>query len=211
MRILYYFFLIFCLSVFYAPPSGAKMTSVKNVVAKTRKVEAYLNSLESVQSRFTQTNHNGTQLNGMFYMKRPGRLRFEYDPPIEDFVVADRLFVYFYDAELGEQTHAPIGTTLADFLLRSDIELDDDITVTDIKRDGGFLQVDLIQTDDPGAGSLTLALLEDPMTLKRWRVVDAQGLITEVELLDLQTNVDHPSNLFIYVDPNKPDTARYND
>lgn len=179
----------------------SKMEEVKDVPAEAAKVEEYLNSLKTAQARFVQTTHDGTQLVGTFYLERPGKLRFQYDEPIEDFVVADGFFIYFYDAELGEQTNAPIGQTLADFLLRSDIKLSDDVSVENIKRGGGYLQVELTQTADPAAGALMLAFTEEPLQLKKWRVIDAQGLITEVELFYLKTGMTHPSGLFVYKDP----------
>lgn len=170
-----------------------------------KKVEKYLQELESARARFVQTTHDGTQLVGTFYLQRPGKLKFEYDPPIDDFVVADGLFIYFYDAELGEQTNAPIGQTLADFFLRKDLKLEGDIDVKEIKRAGGFLQVKLAQTADPDAGSLTLGFKEEPFELNKWRVVDGQGLITEIELFYLKQGVKHARNLFVYKNPN-PDS-----
>lgn len=167
--------------------------------------EDYLNSLGTAQARFVQTTHDGTQLVGTFYLDRPGKLRFEYDDPIEDFVVADGLFIYFYDAELQEQTNAPIGQTLADFILREHLSLNGDLTVKDVRRSGNYLQIELVQTNDQTAGTLTLGFDENPMTLKKWRIVDAQGLITEIELFYLKNDIDFPSGLFAYHDP-KPKT-----
>lgn len=173
-------------------------------------VEKYLQDLDTARARFVMTAHDGTQSVGTFYLDRPGKMRFEYDPPIEDFVVADGYLVYFYDAELGEQTNAPIGMTLADFFLREDIDLNDDVVVQSIKRAGGLMQVELVQSNDPAAGSLTLGFEENPMALKKWRVVDGQGLITEVELFYMKTGITHPGGLFAYLDPERG-TERYNE
>lgn len=197
-----YLTFIFAL-ILMAGSAYAASESVEDIPGTAVKVEQYLNSLGTAQARFVQTTHDGTQLPGTFYLDRPGKLRFEYDDPIEDFVVADGFFIYFYDSQLKEQTNAPIGQTLADFLLRTEINLDDDITVRDIRRGGGYLQVELTQTSDPEAGSLTLGLGEDPLTLKKWRIVDGQGLITEVELFYLKTGITHPNGLFVYKDPNR--------
>ncbi len=170
----------------------------------TKAVENYLQKLTTARARFVQTTHDGTQLVGTFFLERPGKLRFEYDPPIEDFVVADGFFIYFYDAELGEQTNAPIGQTLADFFLRKNLKLKDDITISQIRRSGNYLQITLTQTADPDAGSLTLGFKEDNgLELSKWRIVDAQGLITEVELFYLKTGITHPAGLFAYSDPSK--------
>ncbi len=173
-------------------------------------VEQYLQNLESARARFVQTAHDGTQFPGTFYLERPGKLRFDYDPPVEDFVVADGFFIYFYDAALGEQTNAPIGQTLADFFLRRDLKLEGDISVQNVTRNEQFLLIELAQADDLEAGSLTLAFKEGPLTLKKWRVLDAQGLITEVELFYLKTDITHPGGLFVYADPDRG-KVRYND
>lgn len=168
-----------------------------------KSAEQYLNGLKTAQARFVQTTHDGTQLVGTFYLDRPGRLKFAYDEPIEDFVVADGMFIYFYDAELKEQTNAPIGQTLADFILRKNLSLEGDLTVKDVRRSGNYLQIELVQTADQGAGTLTLGFEENPMTLKKWRIVDAQGLITEVELFYLKTGMEFPSGFFAYHNPVK--------
>jgi outer membrane lipoprotein-sorting protein len=212
------FIRVLALTLFVLPLSTklASADTVKDIPAESARVESYLNSLGRAKARFVQTSHNGIQLQGDFYLDRPGKLRFNYDAPMEDYVVADGFFIYFYDAELGEQTNAPIGQTLADFLLRDNISLSDDITVDNIKRGGGYLQVILSQTNDPGAGALHLAFKEDSsknnaLTLNKWRVIDAQGLITEVELSQLKTNIDLPRGLFSYQDPNHGQGGTYNE
>ena len=201
MRILMTFLAVFILSLPLYAATEDKAPSVA-------RAEDYLRDLTTARARFLQTAHDGSQLIGTFYLSRPGKLRFEYDDPVEDFIVADGFFIYFYDAALGEQTNAPIGQTLADFLLRSDLRLDGDITVQKIHRDGGLLQITLTQTTDPAAGSLTLGFTEEPLALKKWRVTDAMGLITEIELFQLETAIELPGNLFAY---HNPGPRRYND
>ena len=192
-KILYIFTLTFAL---FVTPVSAEV-STQNV----QTVEAYLDSLKTLKAKFTQTAYDGSTTTGMFYLSRPGRLRFEYDAPIKDFIVADGVFIYYYDAEMKQQSNTTIGNSLADFLLRKDISLSQDITVTDTKTAAGLLQITLTMTEDPGAGSLTLGFETDPMRLKKWRVTDSQGLITEVELSDIETGIDLKRRLFYYVDP----------
>lgn len=203
-----YFVLALALFAFFLTPVYAATDKRPPSLGKA---ERYLADLKTAQARFLQTSQDGSQAIGTFYLNRPGKLRFEYDDPIEDFVVADGFFIYFYDAELGEQTNAPIGQTLADFLLRDDLELSGDVSVTDIKRGGGLLQITLTQTADPDAGSLTLGFDENPMQLKKWRITDPQGIITEVELFQMQTDVKFKDGLFAYIDPKRSsDKPRYN-
>lgn len=193
--------LVLFLVLAMASPAHAALSEADK--ADVKKAEAYMDSLRNARARFVQTTHDGTQLVGTFYLSRPGKLKFEYDPPVEDFVVSDGLFIYFYDAELKEQSNAPIGQTLADFILRDHLKLEGDLTVTSLKRGGDLLQLEVTQTAEPEAGKLILGFSEDPFTLKKWRVIDAQGLITEVELFYLKTDISHPSGFFAYKDPKK--------
>jgi outer membrane lipoprotein-sorting protein len=198
--IIFYVFLFLTVFSFgFSVPVRAEEAKINE--ADVAKAEAYLRDLQTAQARFVQTTHDGNQLVGTFYLNRPGKLRFQYDPPVEDFIVADGVFIYFYDGELKEQTNAPISTTLANFFLRKDFSLHGDVTVKDMKKSGGFLQIQVSETEDPFAGSLTLAFSEDPFTLKKWRVIDPQGLITEVELFYLKSGVTFPDGLFTYKDP----------
>ena len=195
----------FCCTPAHAEKPSKKTEQKTEEVSKDtiRRVETYLQNLKSAQARFVQTTHNGDQLVGTFYLKRPGKLRFDYDEPVKDFVVADGAFIYFYDGKLKEQTNAPIGTTLANFFLRKDMKMSGDLTVKESKRAGGFLQVQIVQTEEPEAGSITFAFAENPLELKKWRVIDQQGLITEVELFYLKNGIDLDSDLFVFVDPEK--------
>ena len=180
-----------------------------NPAADIAKAEVYLDGLKTARARFLQTAPDGTQTIGTFYLNRPGRLRFEYDAPVRDFVVADGFFIYFYDGALKEQSNAPIGQTLADFLLRPDLALSGDIQVTEVRRSGGLLILTLAQAKDPAAGSLMLGFEEHPMLLKKWRVIDATGAVVEVELFQMEENIKLPDSLFVYAAP-AGDKPRYN-
>ncbi|MGP1394829.1 MAG: outer membrane lipoprotein carrier protein LolA [Inquilinaceae bacterium] len=152
--------------------------------ADLARVEAYLNGLDTVQARFVQVSQNAGISQGTFYLERPGRMRIEYDPPIPYLYVADGVWLTFWDGELEQRSDVPLGSTLADFITRADIRLGGSVTPTAVRRGGGILEVDVVQTEDPGAGLLTLVFTDDPLELMRWMVVDAQGLTTEVTLVE---------------------------
>jgi outer membrane lipoprotein-sorting protein len=169
--------------------------------ADIARIENYMNTLTTAKARFTQVDPQGVRETGTFYLSRPGRVRFEYDDPIDDFIVADGLFIYFYDGELKEQTNAPIGQTLADFILRDKIKLSGDVKVLDIIHGENTLNVQVTQTADPAAGSITLTFTENPFTLQQWKVKDAQGLTTTIALSGIATGVKLPYEIFVYADP----------
>lgn len=193
-------YLLACLvGLFLLFPSYAMADAQKDIAA----AESYLRGISTYKARFIQTSNSGDQAAGDFLLKRPGRLKFTYDAPIEDFIVADGVFVYYYDGQLKEQSSAPISQSLADFFLRADLRLSGDIQVQGVRREAGFLLLTLVQKEDPSAGSLTLAFNENPMQLKKWRVVDAQGAVTEVELFDVTAGIKLDNDLFHYYDPKR--------
>lgn len=194
---------LFCAPVFAGDPDDYK--------AEVKAVKTYLNQLGTAKARFVQTSPNGMQLVGSFFLNRPGKLRFEYDDPVEDFVVADGSFIYFFDAELDEQMNMPIGQSLADFVLRKDIDFSKDVIVSDVRRGQDLLQVKLVQKSDPDAGSISFAFSEEPLVLRKWRVTDAQNLVTEVELFYLEQDIELDDSLFVYLHPKFGQEPRYND
>lgn len=172
------------------------------------KAQTYFENLKTTKARFRQTAWDGGQIIGTFYLSRPGRLRFEYDAPIQDFIVADGTFIYFYDSQIQEQSSAPIGQTLAYFLLRDDIDLKNgtDVKVAEITEKGPLTTIKLVRTGDEGAGSITLGFQNDPFELSKWRIVDAQNMITEVELFRMESNIELDKKLFFYRNPSKKRT-----
>ena len=136
-------------------------------------------------------------------------MRFEYNET-DDFVVADGIFIYFYDSELKEQSNAPIGQTLADFLLRKNLSLTDDLRVKDIQKQENHKVITLAQKGDEGAGQVKLFFTQTPYVLQKWQVIDAAGLTTEIILNNIQRDVNLPASLFAYIAP-KQDKPNYNE
>ncbi len=165
--------------------------------ADLARIEVYLNTLTTVEARFTQVSETQGVARGDFYLRRPGRMRIEYDPPVPYLYVADGFWLTFWDAELEQRSDVLLGSTLADFIVREDIALSGDIRVTDVSHVQDTIEVDLVQAEDPAAGQLTLVFQERPIELLRWRVVDAQGLTTDVYLSDARFGVPLDNDLFV--------------
>lgn len=182
-----------------AAPAAATLSAQDK--ATIAQVEQYLNGVQSLQSKFIQVAPDGRQASGTFYLSRPGKMRLEYDKPIKDFVVADGSFIFYWDGEMRQQSSTPIGTTLADFILRKTIRLSGDVTVTTVFQTPGVIEVSLVETKDVGKGTMTLVFEDHPFQLRKWRVLDAQGLTTEVALLNPRTDVTFDSNLFYFKEP----------
>ena len=190
-------------------PALVKSALSAEAQADVQAAEDYLNSLRTLKARFVQTDNSGHQTSGVFMLKRPGRMRFEYDAPVNDFIVADGTFVHYYDARMQQQSSAPISRTLANFFLQREIKLSGEIAVDAVSRQQGgkLLVITVSQAKDPLSGNLGLAFNRDPktgdLTLNRWRVVDPQGLITEIILADVKTGISLDNDLFHYYDPER--------
>ncbi len=163
--------------------------------AVLQRVEAYLDSITTLDSRFVQTNQDHTRLTGLFQLKRPHFLRFAYDDP-PTLLIARGQKLIFRDGETGEVTEGSVDLSPAQFLLRPRIRFGADVLVTGLQRDSGYLAVTLESADEPGMGSLSLIFREDPMTLEQWLVRDAQGIITRITLVNALFGGEIDESLF---------------
>ncbi|MBO6783290.1 MAG: outer membrane lipoprotein carrier protein LolA [Alphaproteobacteria bacterium] len=170
--------------------------------ADLARIEAYLNSLTTMESRFLQFSEQGVA-EGRIYLDRPEHLRIEYAPPNPVLMVASDIILMFHDRELQQTTFLPVNETPAGFLLDDRIELGGDVTVTEFSRGAQTLRLTLVETDSPASGSVSLTFEDRPLRLAKWRVIDAQGTEVEVSLLDPRFGVTfrNPGELFSTVDP----------
>ena len=183
-----------------AAPPAAPAPPVVDAAAVAR-VEAYLNGLTTFRARFLQLAQNGASATGVAWIFRPGRMRFDYDPPEPTLLVASGGQVLMYDRELRSPSIAPASSTPLGVLLRDRIQLSGDITVTATERRGGFLHVSIHRTGQPAEGRLTLSFQETPMELRQWTVLDAQGRETRVTLYEIDTTTRPNTRIFDFNDP----------
>lgn len=185
-----------------APVPASTPAEQPSDAAVIARVQAYLNNLRTLKASFLQVAPNGAVARGTAWLERPGRMRFEYDPPTPLLLVAGHGFVLFNDTKLGQTTNIPIGQTPLGILLADHIDLTGGVLrVTGIRRLPGEIEVGLVRTANPGEGSLTLTFATDPMTLRQWTVTDAQQQRTTVTLHDIQTGGRFDQSLF---EPNAP-------
>ncbi len=160
-----------------------------------QRVEAYLNSITTLDSRFVQTNQDHTRLSGSFQLKRPHFLRFAYDDP-PTLLIARGQKLIFRDGETDEVTEGSVDLSPARFLLEPRIRFGSDVLVTGLQRDSGYVAITLESVDEPGMGSLSLIFREEPMTLEQWLVRDAQGITTRITLVNALFGGEIDDSLF---------------
>ena len=166
-----------------------------------QRVEAYFNAMTTFRARFLQIAQNGATAEGLAMIWRPSRMRFEYDPPEPTLLVAADGQFFHYDRVLRSPTVVTVSSTPLGVLLRSPLRLSGDVTVTGVERAGGLLRLTVFRTAAPNEGRITLVLDENPMVLRQWAVLDAQGLTTRVTLSQIETGVRFDPFLFQFNDP----------
>jgi outer membrane lipoprotein-sorting protein len=184
----------------FAQPHAAVLTDADAAVV--HQAETYLNAVRALKGHFLQIAPDGGTSTGTAWLVRPGRIRFQYDPPSPLLLVANNGLVVVRDSKLDSTENIPEGQTPLGLLMRDDLKFSGDVTVTEVQRPPGLLEITLVKTRAPGDGSLTLILDETPMALVGWSVVDAQGRETRIRLSDVTLGGHYDGSLFTYVDLN---------
>ncbi|MDD3371053.1 MAG: outer membrane lipoprotein carrier protein LolA [Alphaproteobacteria bacterium] len=198
---------LFLAAFFLSPQANAAPAEpVKTVLTAQDKkdldrIEVYLNGLKNVSADFLQIDDSGGMMHGDIAISRPGKMKVTYDPPSNDFIIADGSSVHIWDGELKTQTNVNQGASLAEFILRDPVRLGGDVTVSKIKRFPAKIEITLHENKDPGAGSLTLVFEDKPLKLRQWKVVDAQGRLTGVNLENMSETASFPESMFVFVPP----------
>ena len=185
---------------FAAPPPRAAALN-PDQKADVDRVQSYLNGIRTLASRFQQYSGEGNQATGQLWLARPGRMRFEYDPPVPVLLVANGQNIFYYDKELQQVSELRVDETPAGFLLRDQIALSGDVTLTRFEHRPGAIRLSIVETSQPGQGSATLVLDDKPLQLKQWTIVDPQQKEVTVALTDPHYGAPVDEKLFYWTDP----------
>ncbi len=169
--------------------------------ADVGRIEAYLNAIRTLKARFFQVAPNGGTSGGQAWLSRPGRMRFQYDPPAPFLLVGNAGLLTFYDSQLKQTSNVPLSSTPLGLLLQDNLRLQGEVTIVSFVRAPGQLQVGLVRTKSPGDGVLTLIFADGPLALRQWTVLDPQRNETRVTLTNVELGGAFPGNLFEFVDP----------
>jgi outer membrane lipoprotein-sorting protein len=172
------------------------------------RLEAYMSSLTTIISDFTQVAPDGSLTNGRFYLQRPGKMRWQYNPPTPILMVSNGSELVYYDYELEQLSHIPMDSTLIGFLAQDKIRFDDKVGIVDFSQNAGVIGITLAQKDSPDDGQLTLEFSDNPLTLRNMVITDATQQVTTVSLNNARYGVKLDGELFVFRDPRKPRNQR---
>jgi outer membrane lipoprotein-sorting protein len=188
------------------PPVGVALTPQDT--ADLQRIAAYLNSIRTMYARFHQVASGGGIATGQLWMARPGRMRFEYDPPSPILLLADMFYVYYVDKELAEMSKVGLKSTPAWLLLRDPITFSD-LVVTRFERGANALRITVVEKAEPDSGSLTMVFGDNLLALRQWSIVDQQRKTTTVSLSSAQFGMALDPKLFVYQDPYAASRRQY--
>ena len=204
---------ILAATVATAGAHAAEANSINNDLsasdrADLTRVDNYLSGLTNLQGNFLQVGPDGSLAQGQFYLRRPGRMRFQYDPPEKLLVVADGTWVAVKDGFSAAQRY-PLGSTPLGILLDDHVDLAKEVKVLAVERQPGALRITLADKNDNAPGNITLVFDEPDLQLRQWIVTDAQGLQTTVALRNIQSGIRADNALFVLKTDQRPSVGQH--
>jgi outer membrane lipoprotein-sorting protein len=162
------------------------------------RISMYLSSVQTMVGNFVQIGPDGGRTEGTFYIQKPGRVRFDYNPPSLIDIISDGSSVVVRDRKLATQDLYPLSQTPLRYLLADRIDLLHDTDVVSVSADDTFATV-VIEEKELMIGTNRLMIMFDAkdLTLKQWTVTDPQGFDTTVAVYNLDSTKKPDPNLFV--------------
>ena len=191
------------------PPPPPPATSAAAVISRSGnafssaqralldRINSYFNSVTNLVGKFVQVGPDGSRSEGKLYILKPGKVRFEYDPPSPIELIADGSSVAVRDRTLATQDIYPLSQTPLRFLLTEKINLLRDANVVGVYQDELFVSV-AIEEKHPMTGTHRLLIMfgAQDFQLKQWTVTDQQGYDTTVAVYNLDASQKPDPRLF---------------
>lgn len=173
-------------------------------------INEYLNKLSDLNGRFLQVNPDDGRQKGKFYIKRPGRIRFDYAPPSLQVIISDGDYLSIEDRDINTVDRYPLENTPFRILLAKDVNILRDAIIKTVTETDEETSITMIDRKGKAIGQIELFFNKDPeFELREWKVTDSSGQTTQVilshldyekkidgKLFKLETNTDNIFNPF---------------
>lgn len=161
-------------------------------------ISDYLNSFKTLQGEFTQISPKGNMSQGVFYIAKPGKMRFEYAPPNPFLIVSDGTWLTIKNVKKEKGDQFPLSQTPLRLVLGDKVDIVKDTSVLDYQEQDGILTVTVEDKKNTlGSGQLTLVFDQTRKVLQQWIVTDGKGRKTTVSLENLQAGIEPDPKLFV--------------
>lgn len=168
----------------------------------TAQIEKYLSELKTMTADFKQIDPHGTISTGKFQLKRPSKMRWQYNPPTPILMITNGKYLTYYDYDLNQVSDIPLDDTLLSILTKQDVDFENsNITVIENYEENGFITITMEQKDAPENGSLGMVFSKKPMQLQHLIVKDATNQVTQISLNNIKQGVSLADEVFYFKDP----------
>jgi len=190
------------------PVALPAFTHMETAQADLDQISAALNSTASFAGRFAQYASDGSFAQGQIYLKRPGKIRFEYDEPAPLLLISDGVTLTQIDRELETKDKVPLKSTPLAFFLAENVDLANDVEVAALQKTVDGIRVAAKDGSGEIDGMITMVFDPANLALKEWIVSDGFGSSTRIILSDLKYNERLNPRLFIDRDDKRRDRRR---
>ena len=161
-------------------------------------ISDYLNSFKTLQGEFTQISPKGNMSQGVFYIAKPGKMRFEYAPPNPFLIVSDGTWLTIKNVKKEKGDQFPLSQTPLRLVLGDKVDIGRDTNIIDFQDQDGMTTVTVEDKKNTlGSGQLTLVYDQARKALQQWIVTDGKGRKTTVSLENLQAGIEPDPKLFV--------------
>ena len=168
-----------------------------------RALNQYLNGITTMQGDFVQQSADGRTAEGIFYLRRPGRLRFEYFDPYPTTVIADGTWAGIMNRDLNKTDRIPLSRTPLYLLLRDNVDLGAEGAIQSVERAPGVVRARAIDPSNPNDGSITMIFGSNPVELQKWIITDAQNRSSVITLRNVRSGLSIDPRKFLIEDLNE--------
>jgi outer membrane lipoprotein-sorting protein len=189
--------IVFLLSAAATRPLLASPSLTPEEQTVVEELSNYFNSFKTLQGEFTQVSPQGRVSTGVFFLSKPGRLRFEYAPPNPFLVVSDGSWVVIENRKQKTTDQYPLAATPLKLLLSEEINLLEEAEVKSVETSEGLATIAVEDRNRAIPGRLVLIFDSNRKELSQWIVEDARGKRTTISLANLETGIEPDPKLFV--------------
>lgn len=192
-----------------APLAAAGLAVAAPAIAQSAStlasVQAHLKSTSSMTADFVQTDRNGQRLTGKLTLKRPGKIRFQYQKDVPLLIVGDGSRLTMVDYQVKQVQSWPVKNSPLGALLDPDRDLSKYAKILPTGS-GDVLSVEVKDPKRPEYGTITMVFVRDGsapagLRLRGWVALDSQNNRTRIDLSNQKFNVAVADSAFRWTDP----------
>ncbi|MGX5712166.1 LolA family protein [Sphingopyxis terrae subsp. ummariensis] len=199
-----------------APAAALGLTLSAPAIAQSAStltaVQSHLKSTSSMTADFVQTDRNGQRLSGQLTLKRPGKIRFQYQKGVPLLIVGDGSRLTMIDYEVKQVQSWPVKNSPLGALLDPDRDLAKYAKVVPTGN-SDVLSVEVKDPKRPEYGTITMVFIRDAgapggLRLRGWVALDSQNNRTRIDLSNQRFNVPVADSAFRWTDPRPKQRGR---